>query len=81
MSLKLESDTKQVTKPILCDTYTVIHINHSSLIAFINNKGNYVKSDNMMTICLTFMTSNINDTRVVGKCENINICQVIVNNR
>ena len=33
----LDIDTKQVAKPILCDTYTLIHINQSSVIVFLNN--------------------------------------------
>ena len=65
LTLMLDSNTKQVAKPILCDTYTLIHINQCSLIAFLNNlKSDILKSDNIMTNRLTLMTSNINDTRV-----------------
>ena len=31
------SDTKQVAEPVLYETYTVIHINQGSLVAFLNN--------------------------------------------
>ena len=30
----LDSDTKQLAKPILCDTYTQIHLNQSSLFTY-----------------------------------------------
>ena len=48
-------------------TSTLIHINQGSLIPFLNNVlyGNNIKPDNIMTTCLTLMTSNINDTHVL----------------
>ena len=53
------NDTKQVAKPILCDIYTLIHINQDLLNALLSNLGKLPKirqyNDN---------PSNISDTGV-----------------
>ena len=65
-ALKLDSDTKQIAKPILCDTDTLKHIDQGLPIVLINDLRNYVKSDNIMTTCLTLMPSNISDAGVMS---------------
>ena len=58
----LDSDKKQVAKPISCDTYTLIHTNQGLLLAFLNNLRKLHKirqyNDNLSNI-------NISDTGVL----------------
>ena len=37
VALMLDSDKKEAAEPILYDTYTLIHTNQGSVIAFLNN--------------------------------------------
>ena len=55
----LDSATKQVAKPILCDTYTLIHIKQGSHIAFPNNlrELHKIKQYTVMTTRLTLLLS------------------------